>query len=67
VQRISAAVGKPALLDRRPDQPGDMQVTFADVALARSDLGYEVKTPVSAGIPMFVDWYLAERAAGRVA
>jgi UDP-glucuronate 4-epimerase len=67
VQRISDAVGKPAILDRRPDQIGDMKVTFADVTRARAELGYEVTVPVAVGIPRFVAWYLAERTAGRVA
>ena len=67
VERIGATLKKKPVLDRRPMQQGDMQVTFADVSRAEQELSYRVTTPASEGIPRFVEWYLAERAAGRVA
>ena len=38
-------------------QPGDVTATYADIAPARRDLGFEPKTPIEDGVPRFVDWY----------
>src|SRR5262249_14948962 len=40
-----------------PMQPGDVPKTFADIEASRRDLGFEPKTPISEGIPRFVEWY----------
>jgi UDP-glucuronate 4-epimerase len=57
VDRIAAALGKPAIIEWEPEQPGDMKHTLADVELAQSALGYSPKVSIAAGIPRFVDWY----------
>jgi len=41
-----------------PIQPGDVPATYADIARARTKLGFEPLTPIDAGIPRFVQWYL---------
>lgn len=61
VAQIEAALGKKAILDRRPDQPGDVPVTYASIDRAREELGYDPQTPVSEGIPKFVEWFLRRR------
>lgn len=50
-------LGKKAILDRQPPQPGDVPITFADVSKARAKLGYEPRVKVAEGIPLFVDWF----------
>jgi UDP-glucuronate 4-epimerase len=40
-----------------PMQPGDVTTTYADIAAATRDLGFDPKTPISVGIPKFVDWF----------
>jgi len=62
VTKIEAAVGKDAVIERVGDQPGDVPRTFADISKARADLGYDPKTPVSEGVPKFVEWMKAKRA-----
>jgi UDP-glucuronate 4-epimerase len=57
VDHISAALGKQAVILWKPEQPGDMKHTLADVALAHSDLGYSPKVSITAGIPRFVSWW----------
>lgn len=57
VDRISAALGKKAIIERKPEEPGDMKHTLADVDLAQGDLGYLPKVSIDAGIPRFVDWW----------
>jgi UDP-glucuronate 4-epimerase len=57
VERIAAALGRPARIEWRPEQPGDMKHTLADVDLAGRDLGYAPKVSIAAGIPRFVEWW----------
>ena len=54
---IEQALGKAAVLDRQPLQPGDVPITFADISKARARLGYQPRIKVEDGIPMFVDWF----------
>lgn len=57
VDRISAALGKPPIINRLPAQPGDMEHTLADVGLASRELGYAPKVSIDDGIVRFVDWW----------
>jgi UDP-glucuronate 4-epimerase len=57
IHAIEKAVGKPAIIDRQPDQPGDMPATWADISKARALLGYAPRTKISEGIPKFVEWF----------
>jgi UDP-glucuronate 4-epimerase len=43
---IERVVGKPAQIDWKPDQPGDVPITYANVDRARAALGYEPTTRV---------------------
>jgi UDP-glucuronate 4-epimerase len=38
-------------------QPGDVTATFADLSAISKDLGFKPTTPISKGIPLWVDWY----------
>lgn len=57
ISSIEVALGKKAVIDRKPDQPGDMPATWADISKARELLGYSPETKISEGIPKFVDWF----------
>ncbi len=61
IQLIETALGRAALIDRQPPQPGDVPHTHADISKARSRLGYHPKVKVAQGIPLFVDWFLKNR------
>ncbi len=67
VQMIERAFGKQATLDRKPEQPGDVRQTYADVQLAERELGFRPTVSMEEGIARFARWYLAERATGNVA
>jgi UDP-glucuronate 4-epimerase len=54
---LEQALGKPAIIDRQPPQPGDVPITFADVSKARAKLGYQPRVKIAEGIPLFVDWF----------
>jgi UDP-glucuronate 4-epimerase len=67
VATIERLLGKAAILDRQPDQPGDVPVTCADVAKARRRLDYSPRVSFEEGMRRFVAWYLQEREqAGKV-
>jgi UDP-glucuronate 4-epimerase len=57
VELLEAALGKKALIDHHPAQPGDVPVTYADVSKARRLLGYNPQTKIEAGIEKFVSWF----------
>ena len=63
VSMIGEVTGTTPVLDRRPNQPGDVPITYADVSKARARLGYDPKTPVREGLERFVDWYRRQRVA----
>src|SRR5205085_1836154 len=54
---LEEALGRKAIIDRQPMQPGDVPQTFADIAKARHLLGYDPQTPIEAGIERFVAWF----------
>jgi len=54
---LENALGKKAIIDRQPVQPGDVPITFADVSKARAKLGYNPRVKIAEGIPLFVDWF----------
>lgn len=59
ITSIESALGKKAIINRLPDQPGDVPLTYADISKARRLLGYNPTTKIAQGIPKFVDWFLA--------
>lgn len=54
---LEDAIGKKAVRDLQPMQPGDVQATAADISAIQNDLGFEPSTRIEDGIPKFVDWY----------
>jgi UDP-glucuronate 4-epimerase len=56
VALLEARLGKKAILDRQPDQPGDVPITCADVTDAAADLGYAPKVAIAEGIARFCAW-----------
>jgi UDP-glucuronate 4-epimerase len=59
---IERTVGKPAIIERRPSQPGDVPITYANIDRARAALGYAPTTPPEIGIVRYWEWL---RASGR--
>ncbi len=56
VATLEEAMDIRANLDRRPEQPGDVPITWADVDKARRLLGYRPETPFADGVREFVAW-----------
>jgi UDP-glucuronate 4-epimerase len=56
IELLENALGKKAILDRKPPQPGDVPLTCADISKAREKLGYNPTVKIDRGIPLFVNW-----------
>jgi UDP-glucuronate 4-epimerase len=57
IELLEKALGKQAVVDRQPMQPGDVPLTFADISKAQRMLGYAPRVKVEQGIPLFVEWF----------
>ena len=67
IRALEAALGRKAVLDLLPMQPGDVAATEADTtALARAT-GFSPQTPIEEGVKRFVAWYREYyQAAGKL-
>jgi len=61
IAELEKALGKKAIIDRQPEQPGDVKRTFADVQKAVLELGYQPKTHLADGLKAFVVWMRKNR------
>lgn len=57
VETIENELGKKAILNKQPMQPGDVEKTYADITKAKTVLGYNPQTDFKDGIKKFVEWY----------
>ena len=65
IELIEQALGRKAVIDRQPAQPGDVPITCANIAKAQAKLGYAPRVKIEQGIPLFVDWFHAKAAGSR--
>ncbi len=63
IELIEKSLGKKANIEQLPDQPGDVEVTYADITKSKKMLGYNPRTKVEEGVPKFVKWYIENREA----
>jgi UDP-glucuronate 4-epimerase len=54
---LERLLGRTALKELLPLQPGDVPESFADIETSRRDLGFEPRTTIEAGLARFVQWY----------
>ncbi|HLB25761.1 MAG TPA: GDP-mannose 4,6-dehydratase [Nitrospirota bacterium] len=57
ISLIEKYLGKKAVIEQLPDQPGDVPITYADITKSRKVLGYDPRTKVEEGVGRFVEWY----------
>ena len=57
IEVLEESLGKKAIKNMLPMQPGDVAATWADVDDLKAAVGFEPKTPIEEGIKNFVDWY----------
>ncbi len=56
IELLETALGKKAIIERKPLQPGDIPFTYANIDKARMKLGYDPKMKIDQGIRQFADW-----------
>ena len=57
IDLVETAIGREAVRNNLPMQPGDVERTFADIDPIRDALGFAPTTAIDAGVPRFVEWY----------
>jgi UDP-glucuronate 4-epimerase len=56
---LEQCLGRKAVRNLKPNQPGDILDTWADVEALARDVGYRPRTALEEGVKQFVEWYLA--------
>ena len=59
---IERSLGKKAEYQLLPMEPGDIKETYADISAIERDIGFAPTTPISVGIPRFIEWFKAYHA-----
>jgi UDP-glucuronate 4-epimerase len=57
VEMIALKIDNEPIIEYLPMQPGDINVTLADIDRACRVLGYNPRTKISDGIDKFIEWY----------
>jgi len=57
IEVIEQCLGRKAIVELLPMQPGDVQATVADVSSLQEATGFRPDTSVETGIANFIDWY----------
>jgi UDP-glucuronate 4-epimerase len=57
VRLLEQTIGKQAIRELLPMQPGDVPATYADVDDLMRDVGFRPLTPIAEGIARFITWY----------
>ncbi len=57
IEVLEKYLGKKAIIDLQPIQPGDVPSTYADTAELEAATGFKPATTVETGVGRFVDWY----------
>jgi len=57
IQLLERGLGKQAVIERKPLQPGDVPLTCADISKARAKLGYQPRVKIEQGLALFIDWF----------
>ena len=57
IRIIEKATRKKVVIKQMPMQPGDVEITYADITKAQRLLGYKPETTIEQGMKKFVEWY----------
>ena len=57
IECIEKELGKKAVCEFLPMQPGDVPESFSDISLAKKEIGFDPKTNIDQGIKKFIEWY----------
>jgi UDP-glucuronate 4-epimerase len=62
ITTIEEVVGKRAIIDRQPEQPGDVPQTWADISKAKMLFGYQPTITFKEGVTAFYQWQMARQS-----
>ena len=62
IELLEQALGRPAIRDLQPMQPGDVEATAADTSLLEAWVGFSPSTSIEVGVERFASWYQASYA-----
>lgn len=65
IAAIEEEMGVKAIIDVKPEQPGDVPQTFADVSKAGAHFGYKPTTAIHEGLKRFHAWIAQEAGVAR--
>ncbi len=57
IEVLETCLGRTAVKEFLPMQPGDVPATFADIDDLTRDIGFRPSTPIEMGVERFVRWY----------
>ena len=57
IKEIENCLGKKAIKEFQPMQPGDVEATSADINLLNKYSGFKPKISLEEGMPQFIEWY----------
>ena len=57
VKLLEQELGREAVVEMLPMQPGDVAETYADIKTAQDDLGFVPTVAIEQGLPLFVSWF----------
>ena len=57
IAAIEAALGKKAIKNMLPMQPGDVEATYAGIEKLNNAVGFSPSTPLNIGVAKFVEWH----------
>lgn len=65
IELLEQNLGKKAVINRLPAQPGDVPITYADISKARRMLNYNPQVKIEKGMKLFVDWFLEKEEVSK--
>jgi UDP-glucuronate 4-epimerase len=57
IKTLEDCLGKAAIKNLLPMQPGDVPATFANIDDLAREVGFKPATPIETGVKRFVEWY----------
>lgn len=57
IETLERLIGRRAVMEFKPMQPGDVPVTYADTSLLEAAVGFRPNTTIEVGLEQLVRWY----------
>ena len=57
IELLEKIIEKKAIIKSLPKQPGDVEITYADISKAKKEIGYCPKFELEEGLRNFITWY----------